>query len=172
MNSRLADINERARQRDLDDPRAEPPLHPSELGRLGHWSIVRRVPAVLGRAVIAFCVGVTATLVWQSYGNTARRMVASLNPRLAWLAPVAAPAVSGATAPGPSAGVPPDQLAAISHSLAAVRQSVDKLAADITKLQAAKQDVPPVRTSASPAAAVAQGRKPASAAPTQAATTR
>jgi hypothetical protein len=57
-----------------------------------------------------------------------------------------------------------DQLGAISHSLAPVRQSPDKLTSDIAKLQAAKPDTPGPdisvsRTSAPPPAAVVTGRK-------------
>src|SRR5258706_14142704 len=50
--------------------------------------------------------------------------IARWSPPLAWLAPPAAPA-----------GASPDQIVAISRDLAVVRQSVDKLAADVTKLQ-------------------------------------
>jgi hypothetical protein len=94
-----------------------------------------------------FFIGVAATLAWQSYGGPARETIASWSPsRLAWLAPPAAPAG-------------PDQIVAISRDLAMVRQSVDKLAADITKLQAPQQGTE--RTSASaPPAAVAPARKP------------
>jgi len=52
------------------------------------------------------------------------------------------PPVAQTAAPAGSASASPDLLAAISRGLAAVRQSLDKLAADISKLQAAKQDTP------------------------------
>jgi hypothetical protein len=57
-----------------------------------------------------------------------------------------------------------DQLGTISHSLALVRQSLDKLASNIAKLQAAKQDAlgPDIRvsrTSAPPRAGVVPGHK-------------
>jgi hypothetical protein len=147
----------------------EPPLHPSELDRFESEpsSVSRWVPVAFVRFMIFFFVGVATTLAWQSYGNAARRMVAHLAPRLGWLAPApAAPSAAGSYEPRPAAGASPDQLAALSRSLAAVRQSVDRLAADVTKLQAAKQE-PPVRTSGPPAVAPhpvavsAQGRKPA-----------
>jgi hypothetical protein len=92
-----------------------------------------------------FFIGITATLAWQSYGGPARETIASWSPsRLTWLAPPAAP-------------TGPDQIVAISRDLAVVRQSVDKLAADITKLQAPQQGAD--RTSASPPSAV-PARKP------------
>jgi hypothetical protein len=156
----------------MDPPTLEPPLHPSErepfpgevdqVQNEERWSPGWRVSAGLVRFLIVFCIGVAATLAWQSYGHAARRMMAGLSPELSWLAPRTAPAAP----PAPFASASPDQLAAISHSLAAVRQSVDKLAADLTKLQAARQDSPPARTAASPAAATAApGRKQTSGQP-------
>jgi hypothetical protein len=35
--------------------------------------------------LISFCVGVAATLGWQSYGDAAREMIASSYPQLGWL---------------------------------------------------------------------------------------
>ena len=102
----------------------EPPLHPSELNR------TTRVRSVM-RFLIFFFIGVTATLGWQSHGGPARETIASWSPRFAWLAP---------------APTGPEQIVAISRDLAVVRQSVDKLAADITKLQAPQQSAD--RTSA------------------------
>jgi hypothetical protein len=46
----------------------------------------------LARSVIAFYIGVAATLAWQSYGDEARQIVAQLSPQLSWLAPQAAAA--------------------------------------------------------------------------------
>jgi len=40
--------------------------------------------------MITFYVGVAATLVWQSYGDEARQVIASLSPQLSRLAPQAA----------------------------------------------------------------------------------
>jgi hypothetical protein len=120
--------------------------------------------------LIAICVGVAATLGWQSYGARVRAMIANLSPQLAWLAPQptrVADATLATASPAVSTGAPPDQLAVISRSLAAVRQSVDKLAADIGRLQATRQDTPSPdvrvsRTSAPPPAVVTPaGRKPA-----------
>ena len=115
----------------------EPPLHPSELNR------TTRVRSFV-RFLAFFIIGVTGTLAWQSYGGPARETIASWSPRLAWLAP-------------PAALTGPDQIAAISQDLTVVRQSVDKLAADITKLQAPQQGA--ARTSVSPHSA-AGVRKP------------
>jgi hypothetical protein len=166
MNSRLSPaLAEFSEGRWANERGMEPP--PRELDR-GPWPVSRWVPVAFVRFMILFFIGVVTTLAWQSYGNAARRMVARLTPGLGWLAPPgapAAPSASGSREPGPAAGASPDQLAALSRSLAAVRQSVDRLAADVAKLQAAKQ-VPPARTSGPPAAAPpvavsAQARKPA-----------
>jgi hypothetical protein len=156
-------------QHELERHTMEPPLHPSERESYEsgfdqfetneRWSSGRRVAAALARFLIAFGIGIAATLVWQSYGGAARGVIAGLSPQLGWLAPQPAPAASPPLASSASAS--PDQLAAISRSLTVVRQSVDKLTADITRLQTARPDPPPVRT-AGPAAAAPQ---PAPAAP-------
>jgi hypothetical protein len=116
--------------------------------------------------MIFFFIGVGTTVAWQSYGNAAKRMVAGLHPVLAWLTPPAP--ITTAIAPGPAVSPSPDQLAVISRGLAGVRQSVDRLAADVAKLQAAaKQDQPQQHPSGPQASApppvassTIQGRKP------------
>ncbi len=118
----------------------EPPLHPSELHLItrARLRLGKLVPFAFARFLMIFFIGVTATLAWQAYGGAARGAIASWSPHLAWLVPPAAPA-----------GAYPDQIVAISRDLAMVRQSVDKLAADVTKLQAPQQGALD-RTSASP----------------------
>src|SRR5260370_17190278 len=81
----------------------------------------------------------------------AREVMASWPPDLVWLPP-----------PPEPAGTSPEQLVAMSRGLASMRQNVDKLAAEITKLQAIQQGAVD-RTSASPPLpAVAPGPKPVS----------
>ncbi len=59
------------------------------------------------RFLVGVCVGVAATLAWQSYGDAARAMVASTLPQLGWLAPQAAVAPQpAAVAPQPAAVAP------------------------------------------------------------------
>ncbi len=129
----------------------------------------KRASHALARFLITFCMGVAATLAWQSYGDAAREMIASSAPQLGWLAPQVAPVAQTAPnmiAPAATTAPSPDrqQLNAMSLGLAAVRQSVDQLAAgqeqitrDITKLRAAEQDIldkisaPPPRPAAAPA---------------------
>jgi cell division septation protein DedD len=55
---------------------------PSSLGKQASFA--------LARFVIVFCSGVAATLAWQSYGDAARKMIASSSPQLGGSAPQAA----------------------------------------------------------------------------------
>jgi len=103
-----------------------------------------------------FFIGVVATLAWQSYGRAARGVIAS------WLAP--GPAAQAA--PIPFADASSDDLLAMSRSLAALRDGVDKLAADITKLQATKQGTPDAASAHLPSSAEAPAQKPMPQAPT------
>jgi hypothetical protein len=83
------------------------------------------MPFAFVRFLMSFLVGVAATLAWQSYGSAARTTIAGWSPHLGWLAPAAVPA-----------GASPERLKGASAALAAVRQSVDKLATEMSKLQA------------------------------------
>jgi hypothetical protein len=90
--------------------------------------------ALLALALITFCIGVAATLAWQSRGDAARKAIASVFPQLGWSAPQAAPVMQDAPdifVPAASAAPPPDQpqLTAVPLDLDAVRQSVDHIAA-------------------------------------------
>ena len=111
----------------------------------------KRAPLVL--AVITFRIGVAATSAWQSYGDAARKMIASSFPQLGWLAPQAAPVAQNTpdmiAPPAPATPSPnQQQLNAMSLDLDAVRQSVDRITAsqdqltrEITKLQAIEQQI-------------------------------
>jgi len=128
------------------------------------------------RTLLTFCIGIAATLGWQSYGDAAREMIANMSPQLGWLAPqavAATPAAPEPAAPAVPAFPAPDPqlLKATTLGLAAVRQSIDQLgaqlvanqrqmASEIAKLQATDQDIlqkitPP------PQAAAAAPRPPA-----------
>jgi pyruvate/2-oxoglutarate dehydrogenase complex dihydrolipoamide acyltransferase (E2) component len=163
-------------------------LRPVDLDRGGRSA--RRRPSFRKRALrtlLTFCLGIAATLGWQSYGDVARELIANSTPQLAWLAPPAgaveqaAPETVASAAPAiaaPVASAPdPQQLNATSLGLAAVRQSVDRLAAQLTtnqqqmaseiaKLQVAEQDIlqkvsaPPQVSAPPPRPAAAPARKP------------
>jgi hypothetical protein len=80
----------------------------------------------LSRFLIVFCGGVAATLAWWSYGDSARRMIASSYPQLRSLAPPRA-----VTAPkAPDMIVPdPNQLDATLHEPHTMPQSPDRIVA-------------------------------------------
>jgi hypothetical protein len=138
------------------------------------------------RFLIAFCLGIAATLAWQSYGDRARGIIANLSPQLGWLAPQAALAQTAtATTTAATPSVDQQEFRAMSLNLATVRQRVDQLAAQVAagqeqvtrdftmKLQAAEQDIVGKLPAALPQpAAAASARRPAVPAPSQAAPLR
>jgi hypothetical protein len=100
----------------------------------GQPSRRKRASRALFRFLIAFCIGVAATLAWQSYGDAARQMIANAYPLLGWLAPPAEPVAH--SAPNMIALALPatlsfdqQQLSATSLDLDALRQSIDRIAA-------------------------------------------
>ena len=81
---------------------------------------------------LAAWIGATAILTWLSYGDAARRIIASSYPQLGWLAPPPAPIAHSApdmTSLAAEAAPPPVQqrLNAMSLDLEAVRRSVDRI---------------------------------------------
>ncbi|HMA71147.1 MAG TPA: hypothetical protein VKP67_06620 [Xanthobacteraceae bacterium] len=161
MNSRLSIARAAfSRGRWDTEPSDDPPLHPTELDFVSSKRSSRRKRALFAliRFVITFAIGVAAVLAWQSYGDAARAMIARSSPRLAWLAPPAPPPAQAA--PTAFASASPDQIKAISQGLAVVRQSVDKLAAEVTKLQVTKPDTADRTSAPPPAAASVPVRKP------------
>jgi hypothetical protein len=184
---------------DVTRPPAELNISPLSADRPSRGS---RTSRGLPRSLLAACVGVAATLAWQSYGGTAKQMIADSAPQLSWLllsatnppsgpestaeqpsppavrapapqaasaqAEVVAPTSSETTVPTVTAAPSPElqQLETMARDLAAVRQSVEQLAAgqeqmarDIAKLQTAGQDLRR-RISALPPAAAITARKP------------
>ena len=82
------------------------------------------------RVLVIFVVGFAAGFAWQSYGGGVRKAIASWSPRLGWLAPAT------------PAGTSSERLKATTLALVAARQSLDKLATEISKLQAQDADPP------------------------------
>jgi hypothetical protein len=133
----------------------------------GRPSVVRRVLRSLARFSIAVLIGVGATLAWQSYGDTAREMLSTQVPLLGWLSvsattptpdtegsaqkPAGSQSAPIAQAAPPAAAATTSeftQLEPIAHDLAAMRQSLEQLAAkqeqmaqNIAAMQAAEQDI-------------------------------
>jgi hypothetical protein len=96
------------------------------LGKLASFAFVR--------VMMILVVGFAAGIAWQSYGGAARKAIASWSPHFGWLAP----------APG---GTSPERLKATTLALAVARQSLDKLANEISKLEAQGGDAPRRRAS-------------------------
>jgi hypothetical protein len=158
-------------------PRAARPtvgaIKPSSLdGAIMRPSLARRVLRRLARFLIVFWVGVGTILAWQSYGDAARAMIANSSPQLGWLAPQTVPVVSTAADVVPPAGAASSDVQQLAFGLAAVRQSVDLLTAqladgqrqmggDIVKLQADMHKL----SAASPRPTAAPAHKPASVTP-------
>jgi hypothetical protein len=132
----------------------------------GRPSIVRRVLRSLARFSVAVLIGVGATLAWQSYGDTAREMLSTQVPSLSWLSvstttptpdaegsaqkPAGSQSAPAQTAPSAAAATTSEftQLEPIAHDLAAMRRSLEQLAAkqeqmaqNIAAMQAAEQDI-------------------------------
>src|SRR6516162_2013534 len=67
----------------------DPTLRPADVSNAPSLtdrpSLGRRTSRSLARFLVATCVGVAATLAWQSYGGTAEQMIANSAPQLRWL---------------------------------------------------------------------------------------
>ena len=151
MNSSLTSALSELAKRSEFSKSDEPPPHPSELNMVTRvrFRLAAFVPFAFIRFLMVFFIGVAATLAWESHGDAARERIASWSPHLGWLAPPAAPV-----------SVSPDQFVTISRGLVAVRQSIDKLAADITKLQATQQGTLDKTPAPPPSPAGISSRKP------------
>jgi hypothetical protein len=97
------------------------------------------VSSAVARGLLIFFVGFAAGGAWQSYGGEARKAVAGWSPHLAWVAP--------ADAPG---GTSADRFKAMSLALTTARQSLDRLATEISKAQAQDIGKPQAQDGAAP----------------------
>ena len=132
-------------------------------------SLGKRALRRLARFLLVFGVGVGTTLAWQAYGDAARAMLANSTPQLGWLAAQTAPIVPIAPAP---AGATSSDLQQLVFGVAAVRQSVDLLTAQlaagqgqmgggIAKLQADQQEILHKLSAGLPRPAAVPAHKPA-----------
>ena len=93
-------------------------------------SFVKRMVRATARFVVAVLIGVGGTFAWQAYGDQARTMLATMDPSLAWLAPLpAAVQPSPAAAPAVSSADLAQQLQPMAQEIAAVRHDLEQLAA-------------------------------------------
>jgi hypothetical protein len=154
LDSRLGRLTDEPLPLGLDWKNDWPSTKRLSLSKRSSRAMVRfLITSVPLRFLIAICIGVAGTLAWQSYGDVVRQMMANSSPVLGWLAPQPAPFVQVASqqvTPAERATPSPDlqQLKAMSPDLAAVRQSVDELAAklqqmagDMATMQAAQQAI-------------------------------
>jgi hypothetical protein len=115
-------------------PAAEPSDKPGVLAAVrsgvakARLSLGKLVSLAFLRVLLIFLVGFAAGVAWQSHGGDVRKAAAGWSPRLAWIAPAATPSSTSR-----------ERLRATSSALTAVRQSLDKLATEVDKLQ--EQDV-------------------------------
>ena len=157
--------------------RTSMPTEPSSDANIGPAVLMSKPPSLRRRAArssIIFCMGIAAALAWQSYGDAAREMIAGFYPQLGWLEPQTVgvgtlPEMTSRTAPATTSDSQDLLLKSILVNLAAVRQSVNQLAADqrqmandIAKLKAAEQEISD-KISSAPSAqpTAAPARKPA-----------
>jgi hypothetical protein len=136
----------------------------------------RRASRALVRYLVAICIGVAGTLAWQSYGETAKQIIATSRYRAGQPQPPAPAPVSKlrpvlevalaqiAVAPEAPAtpSLDPEQAQPMARELATPRQTVEQLAAgqeqvtrEIGKIEAAVTPAPPP-----PLPIVAPARKP------------
>jgi hypothetical protein len=106
----------------------------------GRSSVGKRALITLVRFLIIFCMGASAALAWQWYGDPVREVIASSYPQLNWLAPQAEPLpqnVPDASGLASRTASSPDQQQpnAISLDLDAVRQAIDRIATAIASSQ-------------------------------------
>ena len=117
-----------------DEP---PPVRPTILENdqfpNGQPSLGKRASRALSLFLMAFCIGVAATLAGQSsYGDAAREMIANSYPHLGWLAPRPlsttqnAPGMIGLAAPAAPSF---DQQQVNAMSLDPIRRSIDQISA-------------------------------------------
>jgi hypothetical protein len=139
----------------------------------GEPSVARLPPRKRpGRFLVAVGIGVAGTLAWQSYGDAAREVIASSYPQLGWLAPQAAAAQAAPTTiAAATASLDQQELKTVALGVAAVRQRVDQLAAQVAagqeqmtrdftaKLHAVEQDILD-KISPAPPPVAAPARKP------------
>ena len=133
-------------------------------------SLATRASRGLARFLVVFCIGVATTLAWQSYGDTARAVIANSSPQLGWFAPHTAPVVPSTPDVAPPATAASPELQQLVIGLAFVRQSIDQLAAqsaanqrqmadDTAKLQSNEQEILH-KLSATPPRSAPPARKP------------
>jgi hypothetical protein len=152
-------------------PTVDPMTRSSPDAGIKRPSLGRRASRSIARMLIVFCIGVSTTLAWQSYGEAARATMASLSPQLGWLVPQTTSIVPPAPEGVAPANAPSPDLQRLALGLAGVRQTVDQLPAqlaegqrqmggDIAKLQADVQQILRKLSAGPPRPTAAPAQKP------------
>ena len=119
-----------------DEP---PPVRPTvlenDLPPNGRPSVRKRISRTVYRFLKTFCLGIAATLAWQSYGDAYRELIVNSYPQLGWLAPQAKSTNTTPLASPPAPSFDQQQLNGMSQDLEAMRQSLDHIATSITEGQ-------------------------------------
>jgi hypothetical protein len=121
---------------------AAPSVRPTDLKNDGYpnerSSVGERALITFLRFLIIFCIGVSGTLAWQSYGDPVREMIASSYPQLSWLAPQAEPVPQNAPDVielASRTASSQQQPNAISLDLDAAGRAIDRIATSIASSQ-------------------------------------
>jgi hypothetical protein len=117
-----------------DPPSVRPTTLENDLLPVRQPQARKRAAGSLARLLMIFCIGVAATLAWQSYGDAARKMIASLSAQFGWFASpraLNAEQAPDAIALAVSPALYPDheQLDAVLRDLSDLRQRVNQIAA-------------------------------------------
>jgi hypothetical protein len=105
------------------------PLSENEMKRRGSRGFVR--------FLVAICIGVAATLVWQSYGEAIKQIIASWVQQFGWTKPSPSPQTAPIAQTAPAAVTPsapiapainPEQVHQIAVDLGALRQTMEQIA--------------------------------------------
>jgi len=114
----------------VEPPPVRPPTLENDPPPNRQPPVRKRASRALARFLMAFCIGVAATLAWQSYGDAGRQIIANSYPQLRWLAPQAE--LVAQKAPETNALVAPSfdqQLNAMSFKIDVMVESIDQIAA-------------------------------------------
>jgi hypothetical protein len=131
--SLTSSLSELSKGRLATEPLDEPPRQTTarNLITTARVCLGKLVTFAVARVLMIFFLGFAAGIAWQSFGGAERKAIAGWSPYLAWLAPAVAPTAAS-----------PDRLKPLSLALATTRQSLDKLAKEITRVQAQDGDAP------------------------------
>ncbi len=156
------------------EPQAESPRRTSRLAvmRRAGVGLARLVSSAAIRFLMFFGTGIAVTLAWQSYRDAGREAITNWCGW--WAPPPATPAAQNSAPSDDLVSVSPDLLKTTSQNLAAVRESIERLTDELSRLQIAEKLAAELRLRAAeqhaappPGNKTAAGLPPASRPPTR-----